>query len=103
MRIKRGQSSLEYITLVIIVIGAFIATQDYIKRGIQGRWRQAADDLGDQYDPQDISSSINYKTTVDSITTITTTNANGGFWTSRVDQSNTIENKQGFIGVGAVP
>ena len=35
--------------LIIIVIGALLSIQVYIKRGIQGRLRSAADDIGDQY------------------------------------------------------
>ena len=51
--IKRhsGQSTLEYAILIVIVIGALISIQVYIKRGIQGRLRSATDDIGDQYDP----------------------------------------------------
>jgi cytoskeletal protein RodZ len=47
---KRGQSTLEYVVLIIIIIGALISIQVYIKRGVQGRLRSAADDIGDQYD-----------------------------------------------------
>ena len=47
----KGQSTLEYAVLIIIVIGALLSIQVYIKRGIQGRLRSAADDIGDQYSP----------------------------------------------------
>lgn len=46
---KRGQSTLEYAILIIIVIGALLSIQVYIKRGIQGRLKSSADDIGDQY------------------------------------------------------
>jgi uncharacterized protein (UPF0333 family) len=46
---KRGQSTLEYAVLIIIIVGALLSIQFYIKRSIQGRWKQAADDIGDQY------------------------------------------------------
>ncbi len=49
LRKMKGQSTLEYAVLVIIVIGALLSIQIYIKRGIQGRMRSAADDIGDQY------------------------------------------------------
>ena len=49
LRKKKGQSTLEYAVLIIIVIGALLSIQVYIKRGVQGRLRQAADDIGDQY------------------------------------------------------
>ncbi len=46
---KKGQSTLEYAVLIIIVIGALLSVQVYIKRGIQGRLKSAADDIGSQY------------------------------------------------------
>ena len=49
---KKGQTTIEYAMLLIVVIGAFLTIQNYLKRGVQGRWRDAVDSLGDQYDPQ---------------------------------------------------
>ncbi len=46
---KRGQSTLEYAVLVVIIIGALLSIQFYLKRGVQGRLKSAADDIGDQY------------------------------------------------------
>jgi len=51
LRKMRGQSTLEYAVLIVIVIGALLSIQVYIKRGIQGRMRSAADDIGEQYAP----------------------------------------------------
>ena len=51
LRKMKGQSTLEYAVLIIIVIGALLTIQVYIKRGVQGRLRGAADDIGDQYSP----------------------------------------------------
>jgi hypothetical protein len=48
---KRGQSTLEYAVLIVVIIGALLTIQVYIKRGIQGRLKQASDDIGDQYSP----------------------------------------------------
>ncbi|MBF0533103.1 MAG: hypothetical protein HQL23_08435 [Candidatus Omnitrophica bacterium] len=48
---KKGQSTLEYVVLIIIIIGALLSIQTYIKRAIQGRLKQASDDIGDQYSP----------------------------------------------------
>ena len=50
-RKQRGQSTLEYVILIIIILGALISIQFYIKRGIQGRLKSAADDIGDQFSP----------------------------------------------------
>jgi uncharacterized protein (UPF0333 family) len=46
---KRGQSILEYSVLIVVIIGALLTIQVYIKRGVQGRLKSAADDIGDQY------------------------------------------------------
>ena len=48
-RKKKAQSTLEYAVLIIIVIGALLSIQVYLKRGIQGRMRSASDDIGDGY------------------------------------------------------
>lgn len=49
LRKKKAQSTLEYAVLIIIVIGALLSIQVYLKRGIQGRMRSSADDIGSQY------------------------------------------------------
>jgi hypothetical protein len=51
LRKIKGQSTLEYAVLIIIVIGALLSIQVYIKRGVQGRLKSATDDIGDQYSP----------------------------------------------------
>ena len=51
LRKMKGQSTLEYAVLIIIVIGALLSIQVYIKRGVQGRLKSATDDIGDQYSP----------------------------------------------------
>ena len=48
-RRQKGQSTLEYAILIIIIIGALLSIQVYIKRGIQGRLKSATDDIGDQF------------------------------------------------------
>ena len=50
-RKNKGQSTLEYAVLIIIIIGALLSIQVYIKRGIQGRLKSATDDIGDQFSP----------------------------------------------------
>ena len=47
----KGQSTLEYAVLVIIIIGALLTIQTYIKRGVQGRLKSSSDDIGDQFSP----------------------------------------------------
>ena len=48
---KKGQSTLEYAILIIIIVGALLTVQNYIKRGIQGRLKSATDDIGEQFSP----------------------------------------------------
>ena len=48
-RRNKGQSTLEYAILIIIIIGALLSIQVYIKRGVQGRLKSATDDIGDQF------------------------------------------------------
>jgi uncharacterized protein (UPF0333 family) len=48
---KRGQSTLEYGVLIAIIVGALLVMQVYIKRGVQGKLRQATDDIGSQFSP----------------------------------------------------
>lgn len=49
LRKRKGQSSMELVIIMIIVMAALLSIQVYLKRGVQGRLRSAADDVGDQY------------------------------------------------------
>ena len=108
MRNHKGQTILEYTVIVIIILGVMIAMKDYIKRGIQGRWKSAADDFGDQYDPQSVNSNIVYATqsNAQSIVTVVNGSSNAagpleqGLWTNRLDTSNSLETKTGSTQVG---
>ena len=46
---RKGQSTVEYVVLIIVIIGALLSIQIYIKRGISGRLKSASDDIGDQF------------------------------------------------------
>lgn len=48
---KRGQSTLEYGIVIAVVVAALVAMQTYIKRGMQGKLKQASDDIGEQFSP----------------------------------------------------
>lgn len=48
---KNGQISIEYAGIITCVIAALIAMQFYVKRAVQGRLREAADQIGRQYEP----------------------------------------------------
>lgn len=100
-RYRKGQTTLEYIVLLIIVMGALLAISNYFKRGLQGRWKAAVDDMGDQYDPRVADSSLRHTLIQNTNTTIITMSGAGGFWTQRTDNSLSTERKQGAIAVGA--
>jgi Flp pilus assembly pilin Flp len=48
---SKGQSTLEYAVLIVVIIAALIAMQVYLKRGVQGRMRESSDQIGQQYSP----------------------------------------------------
>lgn len=43
---KRAQTTAEYAILIALVVGAVVAMQVYVKRGIQGRIRDVVDHTG---------------------------------------------------------
>lgn len=96
---KSGQSSIEYTVLIIIVIGALLAMQNYFKRGLQGRWKSSVDSLGDQYDPRVTDSNIIERVDSKTFTQVISTNAIGGFQTTRTDLTNSIQTKEGYMRV----
>ena len=101
---KKAQTLIEYVTILIVVMGVFLAIGTYIKRGIQGRMKDATDELGDQYDPRVANSLIEYRQVVNAITKISTSNRVHGkvleTSTKREDASTIVETKKGFMAVG---
>jgi Flp pilus assembly pilin Flp len=108
MKNRKGQTILEYTVLVIVILGVMIAMKDYVKRGVQGRWKSATDNLGDQYDPRSVNSYILYGTQVNSQSIVTVVNGSDdssgqleqGQWTNRIDMSNSLETKTGSTQIG---
>ncbi|MDE2221702.1 MAG: hypothetical protein KGK03_01385 [Candidatus Omnitrophica bacterium] len=104
MHIRRGQTILEYTVIMIIIIGVLVAMKDYIKRGIQGRWKASADNLGSQYDPQWVSSNIQFAAQTNSTSIVQVTQASlagvEGQLTARTDATNSLETKTGTSQVG---
>jgi hypothetical protein len=83
--LRKGQSTAEYAIVIGLVIGAAVAMQIYVKRGLQAKMKQAVDYndpqsehiLGglSQYEPDYMTSDMTSKR--DSIETVTT-NLGGG-------------------------
>ena len=44
---RKGQNTAEYAILVAVVIGAIVAMQIYVKRGLQAKVKHVADGVGD--------------------------------------------------------
>ncbi|MBI3617013.1 MAG: hypothetical protein HY210_02205 [Candidatus Omnitrophica bacterium] len=53
-RKTKGQSLIEYVVLIALVLGAFLVFQKYIARGFAGRWKTVGESLGQGriYDPK---------------------------------------------------
>ena len=47
----KGQSTVEYAVLGVVVIAALLAMQVYMKRGVQGKLHDASDQVGEQFSP----------------------------------------------------
>jgi len=101
MIMQKGQTTIEYSVLIIVLLGALLTTSVYIKRGIQGRWKAAVDDLGDQYDP--LYASGQKTQSLDSIekTKVLTTQFPNGLITVRHDSSFVNETVTGVLKIEA--
>ena len=74
---KRAQSTLEYAVLIAVVVGALVAMQIYMKRGVEGRMRSSTDNIGKQFDPDKTSYKYTTKTASETVET-----TSGGITTS---------------------
>jgi len=95
---QKGQSALEYTVYMMIILAAFLSMQTYFKRGVQGRFKQAIDDMGDQYDPRVAESNI-VTTSIGERQTIMTVveKEDGGQQTDRQDLESGTETKVGVV------
>jgi hypothetical protein len=90
IRRKSAQSTLEYAILIVVVIAALLSLQVYIKRGLQGKMRSSADDIGDQFAVGDganftktvTSHSSTDETVIAGVTSTNVDQARGGKWTT---------------------
>ncbi len=64
----KGQSTLEYALIIAVVVGALLAMQVYFKRGVQGKLREATDDIGGQYSAGNVTSKYVTSQSTDKIT-----------------------------------
>jgi Flp pilus assembly pilin Flp len=99
---KRGQSTLEYAVLVVVIIGALLTIQVYIKRGVQGRLKSAADDIGDQYsdgNTNEVKSTVRASNTEESFQQgVSTSNIIGNELTNSTTNSLVVNTQQEYWG-----
>jgi uncharacterized protein (UPF0333 family) len=88
-RIHKGQSTVEFGVLLVVIVTALVAMQFYLRRGIQGRLRSGVDSLGEQYDPEKSRSefTINHTKTGVKLVNVTTQN---GWYTQQSQQNVTV-------------
>ncbi len=97
LRKRIAQSTLEYAVLAVVVIGALLSIQTYLKRGIMGKVKSSTDDISaEQFEPGNFHHKKVTTTTSMGATEIATnegTNTamgHGGETTSIVASSNEI-------------
>ena len=56
--LRLGQTAIEYGILIVIIVAAVLAMPVYIKRGVTGRLRSAADSVGSAYEPGNTTSTF---------------------------------------------
>lgn len=49
LKSRRAQSTLETAMIAVVLSAALVAMHIYIKRGLEGRFREATDSIGEQY------------------------------------------------------
>lgn len=96
---KRGQGTLEYGVIIAVIVGALIAMQVYLKRGVQGRLKQAADDIGGQFSP--VTSTVAATTTTTSSTTETVSGGSFASDTMPTTASNSTQAQSRNVTEGA--
>lgn len=70
-KLRMAQAMIEYAVLFAILAGSLVAMQIYVKRAMQGRFRESADTIGTQYAPKSAASA--YTTTINP--SVTSTNS----------------------------
>jgi Flp pilus assembly pilin Flp len=95
MHFRRGQAIAEYTVIVIIVLAVIITMKDLIKRSLQSNWKNSADNVGHQFDPQWINANNGRasQSNTMSIVTVAGCEATGNMYTDRTDQANYWEDK----------
>jgi len=94
---KRGQSTLEYAVLIVVIIAALIAMQVYLKRGLQGRLRESSDQIGEQFSP---GYTVSNRVTTSGSSVTETRQAGGSVTTAITNQWQNITGAENVLSAG---
>ena len=98
---RAGQTIMEFTAMFMIIVGALVAVQVYFKRGIQGRWKTAMEEMSEElYDPRFTDSNVIYRTASNAVVEITTIIDGTTMWTMRTDHTNAIDTRTGRTLIG---
>ena len=67
---KRAQTTLEYAILIGVIVAGLIAMQVYLKRGFQGKLKEGADTMGQQFSPGHTTANYTTNTFTNSTETV---------------------------------
>lgn len=104
LRTLKAQSILEYSVVIIVIIAALLSMQVYIKRGMQGRWKEAVDQVGEQYDPSTTKGIVTHHMEMNAYTDVSAqsgvSGGETGYFSMRTDSQNTVETQSGTVTTG---
>ena len=100
---KQAQMTLEFAVLIVCIVGALVAMQFYIARSLQGRHRQTANTIGEQYDSRRTTADISTNFTYDSVTVVNTTDIDGRTTITTQADFNEDNSRVGSESVEALP
>ena len=90
LRKNRAQSTLEYAILIGVIVAGLVGMQVYLKRGYQGKLKDSADSMGEQFSPGQTT----FTNTTSMSTTSTETVKDGATTTDIAKQENIKDAKE---------
>lgn len=103
LRCRQGISTMEFAVAAVCLVIGLIAMQGYVSRAMQGRLRQQADSIGEQYAPGDTASNTTLAFTSSSTTVTNTTEVDGLTNTTTTSNSTDGQIRSGWETVGPLP
>jgi Flp pilus assembly pilin Flp len=87
---RKAQSTLEYALIIAAVVGALVAINAYMKKGVQGRLKESTDQIGKQFDASGSFTSAWKSEGSGTTTTTETRDTSTGATTSKVEQAEKV-------------